>query len=438
MYDGRVEMLESAEAARRLGIKVETLYAYVSRGLIASHQVPGQRRRVFDRAEVERLAARRPAGRPDAVPLATIATRVTRIEPAGPAYRGRPVAELAGRLSFEGVTEHLWQAAGLEWTPLPIPPCPPFVRPSDRLRWPLVIGPGGWGQVAEFRALRPGRAEGVPALAARVLATMVAALAGPDAPVAPATATATATAAGPVGSAGPAAPAGQPVATTLAAALCDPSEASEPGAMAAALAPLVEVALVLLADHELATSTVAVRVAASTRASIIDALLVGLATVAGPLHAGASTDARALLAEAERDGAQAALERVLRSAGRAPGFGHSLYAGPDPRAAILLEHLRQAPGRPGAATTLAAVLLEASTRRLPAPNIDLALAAVGDAFALPRHSGELIFMVARCAGWVAHYLEELGEAPLRYRARAVNLVDRPPDGPEGGPAPTAG
>ncbi len=64
----------------------------------------------------------------------------------------------------------------------------------------------------------------------------------------------------------------------------------------------VNAALVLMADHELATSTMAVRVAASVRADPYDALLAGLATLAGPLHGGASQQAYELLVVAERDG----------------------------------------------------------------------------------------------------------------------------------------
>ena len=57
-----------------------------------------------------------------------------------------------------------------------------------------------------------------------------------------------------------------------------------------------------MADHELATSTMAVRVAASVRSDPYDALLAGLATLAGPLHGGASQQAYELLVVAERDG----------------------------------------------------------------------------------------------------------------------------------------
>ena len=93
-------------------------------------------------------------------------------------------------------------------------------------------------------------------------------------------------------------------------------------------------ALVLLADHELATSTVAVRTAASTRADVYDAVLAGLGTIYGPLHGGASRLAHLLLEDAARRGAAAALDDALRWQNGAPGFGHFLYDA-DPRFAAL-------------------------------------------------------------------------------------------------------
>ena len=72
----------------------------------------------------------------------------------------------------------------------------------------------------------------------------------------------------------------------------------------AAVVPVaaVNAALILLADHELATSTMAVRVAASVRSDPYDAFGAGLATLAGPLHGGASQQAYELFVVAERDG----------------------------------------------------------------------------------------------------------------------------------------
>jgi citrate synthase len=56
---------------------------------------------------------------------------------------------------------------------------------------------------------------------------------------------------------------------------------------------------------------------------------------------------------------------------------------------------------------------------VPAANVDLALAAVTWATGMPTDAGRTIFTIARVAGWTAHYLEELRERPLRFRARAV-------------------
>ncbi|NUS12397.1 MAG: helix-turn-helix domain-containing protein, partial [Streptomyces sp.] len=55
---GDGERIGTREAARRLGVKPETLYAYVSRGLLGSRRVPGGRGSTFDPAEVAALAAR--------------------------------------------------------------------------------------------------------------------------------------------------------------------------------------------------------------------------------------------------------------------------------------------------------------------------------------------------------------------------------------------
>ena len=72
------------------------------------------------------------------------------------------------------------------------------------------------------------------------------------------------------------------------------------------------------------------------RSDPYDAMLAGLATLAGPLHGGASQQAYEMLAVAERDGAPPALNDVLREQGRLPGFGHAVYKSGDPRFGALL------------------------------------------------------------------------------------------------------
>jgi citrate synthase len=82
-------MLPSEEAARRLGVKVTTLYAYVSRGLLVSHSEPGGRRSLFDLSDIERLAARQRGGRVVESRLATITTGVTQLREDGPSTGDR-------------------------------------------------------------------------------------------------------------------------------------------------------------------------------------------------------------------------------------------------------------------------------------------------------------------------------------------------------------
>ncbi len=189
----------------------------------------------------------------------------------------------------------------------------------------------------------------------------------------------------------------------------------------AATTAAVDAALILMADHELATSTMAVRVAASTQADVYDALLAGLVTLAGPLHGGASQLAYELLAAAERDGAAQALNDALRVHRVLPGFGHQVYQQGDARFAALLA-LVEPILSPERRALLAEIIALAAAHDVPLANCDLALAALSWGAGMPPDSGRTIFAIARVAGWTAHYLEELTERPLRFRARAVYAV----------------
>ncbi len=70
----------------------------------------------------------------------------------------------------------------------------------------------------------------------------------------------------------------------------------------------------------------------------------------------------------------------------------------------------------------ASVVALAAARGFPKPNIDLGLAALTFVAGMDAEAGAALFKVSRVAGWVAHYLEELTEPPLRYRARAVYVT----------------
>jgi citrate synthase len=406
--------LTTAEAAQRLGVKPATLYAYVSRGLLGRERAADGRSSTFDPAEIDRLAG---PGRPrrGRRPVAELVmtSSLTAIDQGLPWYRGLAVPDLAATRTFEEVATFLWTGE----LPGPAPGA--------------AAGPGGWAGAwrAGEAALEAGRRAqaalprgALPLERIRVIAAALAAGDELRLELHPAAVTAAGRAliAGLVDCLprqGPPPPEGTRIAGRLWAGLSplDP----EPG-----LVGVVDAALVLLADHELAASTVAARVAASVRADPYAVASAGLATVSGTLHGGASLGIEALLAEIDRpDRAAAVVGARLRRGERLRGFGHRLYPDGDPRARVLLDRLRvSAAGSPRLAVVEA--LLEATGRRgLPDPSVDLALAALAHVTGMVRGAGEAIFAVARTAGWIAHALEEYARnTPIRPRARYTGRI----------------
>jgi citrate synthase len=192
-------------------------------------------------------------------------------------------------------------------------------------------------------------------------------------------------------------------------------------------------ALVLLADHELAASTLAARVAASVRADPYAVVATGLGALGGALHGGASLAAETMLAAARRPAdAPRAVGELLRRGERIPGFGHFVYESGDPRAVLLLAQVRRAAPASARLAVADAVLAEMRRRSLPEPNIDFALAVLAGVAGMIPGAGEAVFAVARTAGWLAHALEEYARrTPLRPRA----LYTGPPPREEGIPLP---
>ena len=425
-------MLESEEAARRLGVKVTTLYAYVSRGLLVSHPAPTGRRSLFEMEEVERLARRSRQGKAVETRMATITTGITQLTDEGPVYRGRRATDLATGSTFEEVAEWLWDAdadhgadgrgepgrptpsAGAEdgaWLPVSMGP-PPEIGRTGRIRWAVVMA----GALDPLRAdLRP---EAVARTARGVVASMVAMVAAPESAPLQSGWGQPDIEGGTIAADAPA------TSLVLDGGRIAPDSIAQRLTSALAPAPTVELVrgvnatLVLMADHELATSTMAVRMAASTRADLYDALLAGLGTIAGPLHGGASQLAFSLLVDADRVGVERALDDTLRWQGVLPGFGHSVYKNGDARCTVLLD-LFERLAEPAQVELVRSLIELAGAHTIPLPNVDLAMAAIAWSTGMPADAGRTLFSVARVAGWVAHYLEELGERPLRYRARAV-------------------
>jgi citrate synthase len=416
------DWLSAEQAASRLGVKVQTLYAYVSRGLLQSHSVRGPTRAsAYERSEVERLAARRRSGgRAGGLEL-LVDTQLTLLDPAGRLYfRGWDATEACSSSSYEAVSEWLWRGEGRDEPPtwrsspealnaarLCTAGLPETATSVDRMRVAVTAA-------ATTDPLRHDRRPEAVTLAARsLIATLVECL--------------------PVGGAPRN---GAPLSLHLPERSRDDSIAArlwprlEGRASAAAgdaqpAVSLLNAALVLLADHELAASTLAARVAASTWADPYLVVSTGLGALGGPLHGGASEGARALIEEV--GGGTPAAEAIgqrLRSGERVPGFGHSVYRNRDPRSDALLRRLAEVWGDEDEWSPIRGVLEVMGERALPAPNIDFAMASMCHLYGLVPGAGEAIFAVARCAGWTAHAIEEYPHR-LRFRPRAVYVGPAP-------------
>jgi citrate synthase len=390
--------LTTAEAAARLGVKPATLYAYVSRGVLDRVRTPAGS--TFDAADIERLAHGSRRGRVDAAPA--FVTEVTLIEDGVLRYRGLDAVELSRTRSFEEVAGWLWTGG---WSP-PAPwAAPPEIAsaataasatlgadcaPADR--WRVAVA-----AAATADPLRHDRAPAAVATAARgVIAALVDLLPLVAAPV-------------PSDDPGP-----PPLARRLWPRL---SPLPATGARIATL----DAALVLMADHEVAASTLAARTAAAFGADPYAVLLTGMASASGPLHAASSLEVRPVLARAERHGARVALGEVLGRGGGVHGFGQPLYPDGDPRARELL-------GRLGAGTSSSLAAVDgvvdlAAARGMPPPNCDFALAALAHVGLMVPGASEAIFVLARCAGWIAHALEEYAQRTA-FRVRASYVGSR--------------
>jgi len=369
---GVTRFVGADEAARQLGVQKATLYAYVSRGLIQRRVAVDGRTSLYSAADLEALIQR--ARRRDVEPRPSIdvqiVTRITALDETGVRYLGHDVAELARTCHFEQVAELLWTGTLPDHVAWPSP------EPADRALARRVIravrGPALPALVAVASALGTRHPDDdAPTAARRLLGVVPIVLGEPDG-----------------------APEGS-MAERL--ARCWQPRSSE------ALASVVDRALVLLADHELATSTLAVRVAGSTWAPPYQAFVAGLAVIQGPLHGAATQIVHELLVDCEQHGAEAVVTQRLRAGERLPGFGHKIYKGDDPRLTPLLEAISTLPDPRGRFDVLDDLLREAGVRLTRRPNIDLGLGTLTFVADLPADVP--IFAVARLAGFAAHLVE---------------------------------
>src|SRR5580692_11638495 len=129
------EYMTAAEAARRLGVKPATLYAYVSRGVLTRDNAADGRGSLFDAEEIERLARRGRPRRPAGTADITVESAITEITSDRLRYRGLDAIRLATTQTFEDVAELLWTGE------FPTPPGQPTPAPPHAPAPPRAPAP---------------------------------------------------------------------------------------------------------------------------------------------------------------------------------------------------------------------------------------------------------------------------------------------------------
>lgn len=382
-------LLTSRQAAERLGVKLETLYAYVARGLIRGEPSRGAKHgpaaRRYAPHELEAFLSRRRWNR------RVVASAVSSTDGGRLLYRGHDAVALAEHASFEDVAALLWTGTrgepGEIWPVVPrdsieqatraaraVPDAPPLVQAQ------IVVA----ALAAADDARSATDLESVVTTGKRLVTRLVAAFASARGISIEAAA-------------------GGPMAARILAALDVPRVESR--------VRVVERALVLSAEHELNASTFAARVAASTGADLYAVVGAGIATLSGPKHGGMT------------DCVEAGFRSRLPIGAEVPlGFGHPLYPDGDPRARPLLAAARAADAGENVPTLerLVEVVDAMAARGAPGPTLDVGLAATALALDLAPGLASTLFAFGRTAGWIAHAIEQYGMGELiRPRARYV-------------------
>jgi citrate synthase len=396
--------LTAAEATTKLGVRLPTLYAYVSRGLIRSETTGGDSRtRRYNREDVEQLKERKEQRRNPArvaqqalhwgAPV--LESALTLIADGKVYYRGYAALKLAATRSFEEVAGLLWtgELSGALFAESRAPQVEALVypkAPSDSLAlsrlelFQVVLALAAASDPAAYD-LRPAA---VAQTGARILRLLTASARG-----------AKKTARG-------------SVAESL-------QRSWSPGRPRAA--ELFNAALILCADHELNISAFTARCVASAGATPYAAVIAALSAFQGAKHGGHSKRVEALFHEiGSASNAHRVLANRLKRGETIPGFGHPLYPEGDPRGQMLIQMTAEAFPR-ARRIALAKTIADEAFRLIGEyPTIDFALVVLAQVLDLPDESAMTLFALGRTVGWIAHALEQyqLNEL-IRPRARYV-------------------
>jgi len=402
-----MDYVTSREATALLDVKLQTLYAYVSRGLIHSMPVnDGSKERLYLRADIEKLRLRAEARSGHGAVAAdamhygqpVITSEITELTADGPKYRGYLATDLAESVLFENVARLLWTGtldAAVATTPPPLP----IAVNIDVLCRDIHARYGDNAMLRLFATYvfacgmeEPDTGHQLAALRMMVGLTGFFGYLGPRRQYRIA----------------------EPGESIAQAVLYACGLDGDEGGVRA-----LNAVLVILADYELASATFVARVAASSAADVNACIVAAIESSSGWVveHRRVERLLDGVTTEAEL---KARIEPFRENGDLPPGFQPNLYAAHDPRTAPLLDLARRARRAPVAESVTAFLAGEAERLGLHAKAM-LALEVFARAMNLPRGAVPGVFLLARTAGWVAHILEQYtSDAPLRPRAKFVS------------------
>ena len=176
--------------------------------------------------------------------------------------------------------------------------------------------------------------------------------------------------------------------------------------------------LMLHADHEQNCSTSTVRMVGSSKANLFDSVSAGISSLAGPLHGGANIEVVNMLEKVSRQ--ETTIEELIAGAKsktiKLPGFGHRIYKNYDPRARIIKEkvdNLLSELNRDDPLFKIAQTLEEIALtddyfqEKKLYPNVDFYSGIMLQAIGIPLNMFTVMFAIARIAGWIAQWREEM-------------------------------
>lgn len=195
-------------------------------------------------------------------------------------------------------------------------------------------------------------------------------------------------------------------------------------------AHVLDVALILQADHELNASTFTARVVAGTLADMYGAVTAAIAALSGPLHGGANTNVMKMLLEIGEVGhVEQFVKDALSAKRKLMGFGHAVYKTEDPRATNFRRFSKELAERTGDMKwyEMSRKVEETIMREKGLfPNVDFFSASTFYMMGIPLDLYTPIFAVSRISGWTGHILEQYANNKLiRPRAEYVGPRDVP-------------